>query len=80
MVVAQSTARLLPIPEDQSSNLVIGNPLLNNYLLFVDKTKIKKKIPGIAHFKTINRYCVGGPVIMMTSNCDYLCLIKAIDN
>ena len=52
MVVAQLVERLLPTPEVRSSNQVIGNKL---YLMFftancIEKTKIKRKRPGLAHF------------------------------
>ena len=56
MVVAQLVERLLPMPEVRSSNPFIGKKL---YLygtfvycqLCVEKTKVKKKRPGMAHFK-----------------------------
>ena len=41
--MAQLAERSLMIPEDPGSNPVIGNFYLNIYLLFVEKTKIKKK-------------------------------------
>ena len=54
VVVAQLVERLLPIPEVRGSNPVIGKNLFI-YLTFVycqlciEKTKIKKKRPGMAH-------------------------------
>ena len=38
--------------------------LLNNYLLFVEKTKINKKGPGIAHFYNMNKSRVPSPAKM----------------
>ena len=52
MVVAQLAKRLLPTPEVRGSNPVIGE--FYSTLLTVnciEKTKIKKKRPGMAHFK-----------------------------
>ena len=46
VVVTQLTGRSLPIPEDPDSNPVIANFIE----LFVEKTKIKKKRPRMAHF------------------------------
>ena len=48
-LVAQSTARLLPKPEDPGSNPVII------HLLFVEKTKNKGKYAGNGQFKKIIR-------------------------
>ena len=48
-LVAQSTARLLPKPEDPGSNPVIIQ------LLFVEKTKNKGKYAGNGQFKKIIR-------------------------
>ena len=52
VVVAESVERLLPIPEVCSSNPVIGK---NIYWAFtvncIEKMKIKKKKPRMAHFK-----------------------------
>ena len=52
VVVAQLEERLLTIPEVSRSNPVIGKNLylLNIYLLCIEKTKIKKKRPRMAHF------------------------------
>ena len=51
MVVAQLVEQLLPIPEVRISNPVIGK---NMYWIFtvhgIEKTKIKKKRPKMAHF------------------------------
>jgi len=54
VVVAQLVEQSLPIPEVRGSNPVIGNNL--NILnicycqLCIEKTKIKKKRPGMAQF------------------------------
>lgn len=48
MVVAKLTAPLLPKSETSGSNPVIGKFFLNIYLLFVEKTKIKRKWPRLA--------------------------------
>ena len=52
VVVAQLVERLLPIPEVRGSYPVIGN---NSYSTItvncIEKTKIKKKRPGMAQFK-----------------------------
>ena len=55
VVVAQLVERSLPIPEVCSSNLVIGKHLYLYWTfvycqLCIEKTKIKKKRPGMAHF------------------------------
>ena len=54
MVVAQLVERSLPTPEVRGSNPVIGK-LLSDICLFavncVEKTKIKKKRPRMAHLK-----------------------------
>ena len=49
--MAQLAEQSLTIPEDPGLNRVIGNFYLNIYFLLtvVDKTKIKKKRPGMAH-------------------------------
>ena len=54
VVVAQVTVRSLPIPEDPGSNPIIGNCYWTN-LLFIEKTIIKKKRPGMSHFKKQRR-------------------------
>ena len=48
MVVAQLVERLLPIPGVCCSNPVIGKNLY--WTIFTEKTKIKKKRQGMAHF------------------------------
>ena len=58
MVVAQLVERSLPIQEVRGSNPHIGKNLYNEHLFTVnciEKTKIKKKRPVMAHFlkKTI---------------------------
>ena len=55
MVVAQLVEHSLPIPEVRGSNPVIGKYLfISNICILstvcVEKTKIKKKRPGMAHF------------------------------
>ena len=53
VVVAQLIERALPIPEVCGSNPVIGKNLYIEHLLIVnciEKTKINKKRPGMAHF------------------------------
>ena len=53
VVVAQLVERLLPIPEVRGSNPVIGKDLNLTFVycqLCIEKTKIKKKRPGMAHF------------------------------
>ena len=49
--------RLLPNPEVRGSNPVIGKKLYSTFTVnCIEKTKIEKKRPGIAHFlKTSNR-------------------------
>ena len=51
VVVAQVVERLLPKPEICSSNPVIGKMLSTNLSTYciIEKTKIKKKRPGMAH-------------------------------
>ena len=49
MVVAHLVERLLLIPEIRSSNPDNGNILSTNWTL--EKTKIEKKRPGLAHLK-----------------------------
>ena len=52
MVVAQLVERLLPIPEVHGSNPVIGKNLyLTITVNCIEKSKIKKKRPGMAHLK-----------------------------
>ena len=53
MVVAQLVERSLPIPEVRGSNPVIGKIYIEHLFTVnsFEKTKIKKKSPGIAHFK-----------------------------
>ena len=51
MIVAQLVERLLPIPEVRGSSPVIGKKLYRIFTVnCVEKTKIKKKRPGMAHF------------------------------
>ena len=53
MVVAHLVEQLLPTPEFCGSNPVIGKNLYWTFVycqLFIEKTKIKKKMPGMAHF------------------------------
>ena len=55
MVVAQMEERSLLIPEGRGSNPVIGK-IYNEHLFTVnciEKTKRKKKRPGMAHLKKI---------------------------
>ena len=48
--MAQLEERSLPIPEVHSSNPVIGNILNSTFTVnCIEKTKIKKKRPGMAH-------------------------------
>ena len=56
MFVAKLGKQLLPTPEIHGSNQVTGNFYWTNisYQLFVEKTKIKKKSPGMAHFFKLN--------------------------
>ena len=51
--VVQLSERLLLIPEDLGSNPVNGNFYWTFIYcwLFVERTKIKKNRPGMAHFK-----------------------------
>ena len=49
MVVAQLVELLLPTPEIRGSNPDIGKILSTNCT--IEKTKIKKKKPGMAHLK-----------------------------
>ena len=51
MVVAQLVEQLLPTPEIRGLNLDIGKILSTNCT--IEKTKIKKKRPGMAHLKSI---------------------------
>ena len=53
MVVTQLVEQLLPTPEVRGLNPVNDNVYSTNIScgLFVEKTKIKKKIPGMAHLK-----------------------------
>ena len=55
VVVAQLVERSLPIPEVHGSNPVIGKNLFIHWTfvycqLCIEKTKIKEKRPGMAHF------------------------------
>ena len=51
VVVAQLVERSLPIPEVRGSNPVIGKNLYRTFTVnCIEKTKIKKKRPGMAHF------------------------------
>ena len=53
VVVAQLVERSLLTPEVRSSNPVIGKLLSDIYLItvnWIEKTKMKKKRPGMAHF------------------------------
>ena len=50
VVVAQLVERSLPIPEVRSLNPVIGKNLFVYCQLCIEKMKIKKKRPGMAHF------------------------------
>ena len=52
VVVAQLVEQLLPIPEVCSSNPDIGKNLYWTFTVLnsIEKTKIKKKRPGMAHF------------------------------
>ena len=50
VVEAQLIARLHPIPEDPGSNpVIVIITEHNDCKLFAEKTKIKKKRPGMAH-------------------------------
>ena len=64
MVVAQLVERSLPTPEVRSSNPVIGIKL---YLMFaancIEKTKIKKKRPQMAHLKKLWYFPVSGQLV-----------------
>ena len=51
VVVAQLVERLLPIPEVRGSNPVISKIYIEHFTVnCIEKTKIKKKRPGKAHF------------------------------
>ena len=54
VVVAQLAEQLLPISEVCSLNPVIGKIYIELIILstFIEKTKIKKILPGMAHFLT----------------------------
>ena len=55
--VAQLVERLLPIPEVRCLNPVIGKKLYCTFTVnCIEKTKFKKKRPGMAHSKL---FCVG---------------------
>ena len=54
VVVAQLVEWLLPIPEVRSLNPVIGKNLFVYCQLCIEKMKIKKKRPGMAHLKNNN--------------------------
>ena len=52
MVVAQLVEQSLLIPEVRGSNPVIGKNLYRTFTVnCIEKTKIKKKRPGMTHFK-----------------------------
>ena len=55
MVVAQLVERSLPLQEVCSSNPVIGKKYIEHLITVncVEKTKMKKKRPGLALFKKI---------------------------
>ena len=51
VVVAQLVERSLPIPEGRGSNPVIGKILYQILTVnCIEKTKLKKRRPGMAHF------------------------------
>ena len=51
VVVAQLVERSFPIPKVHGSNPVICNKLYWTFTLdYIEKTKTKKKRPGMAHF------------------------------
>ena len=54
VVVAQLVERSLPIPEVHGSNPIISKKIILNicllYISCIEKTKINKKRPGMAHF------------------------------
>ena len=51
MVVAQLVERSLPIPEVRGSNPVIGKNIQLTFTVnSIEKTKINKKWPRMAHF------------------------------
>ena len=56
VVVAQLVEQSLSIPEVQGSTPVIGKILLRILFIIncIEKTKINKKKPGMAHFKKKN--------------------------
>ena len=61
MVVAQLVEQSLPIPEVHDSNPVIGKKLYRTFTVsFVEKSKIKKKRPGMAHFNNIEKFMQRG--------------------
>ena len=51
VMVAQLVERSLPTPEIRSSNLTIGK-VLSTYYIQIEKTKVKKKRPGMPHLLT----------------------------
>ena len=54
VVVAQLVKQSALIPEVRSSNPVIGNNLYCTFTVnCIEKTKIKKKRPGMAHLKKV---------------------------
>ena len=56
LVVAQLVERSLPIPEARGLNPVIGKKLYWTFTVnCIEKTKIKKKRPGMAHFRRTDR-------------------------
>ena len=57
MVVAQLVEWVLPIPEVRGSNPAIGKIYIEHLFLVncIEKIKIKKKRPGMAHLKKLLR-------------------------
>ena len=51
VLVAELVEQSLPFPEVRGSNPVIGKNLYGTFTVnYIEKTKIKKKRPGMAHF------------------------------
>ena len=78
VVVAQLVERLLPTPEVRGSNPVIGKLLywIFNYLPTVnciERTKIKKKRPGMAHLK---KYVFVVEPLICSRLSDVICAMK----
>ena len=71
VVVAHLVERLLPAPEVRGSNPVIGNFFCRTFvycqLYYIEKTKIKKKRPGLAHFINMIEGSRGGKVSSMVA-------------